>query len=302
MDINQLKKVKYIFKKGEELLFHHDPFGPYLAVILFQDAVELLLWTIAKHVDADIEDIEPFQNYWKKINEKLDKGKKLANKAKMLELNKARVNIKHKGIQPHESEALKYREYTEKFLRDSIIKIFDVDYDLITLADFLYRHEIKDKIIEAEKCYNAGDYNNCIIRCAEAEAIIKGIIDDHILPPTKAIHNVYKEFFEDAFRSNEKQYAFVKFTRETFIEIQNMMSTMKLTLIPAILHINLWEFHIFKDLIPAIKLNERGDFKKISEIRSYNKEQAQFCLQFINKYAFALQEASSFKYNDSVFL
>ncbi|MBI5055166.1 MAG: hypothetical protein HZB61_00930 [Nitrospirae bacterium] len=59
MDINQLKIAKYMFKKGEELLSRHDPFGPDLSISLFQDSVELLLWAIAKHVDADIKDIEP---------------------------------------------------------------------------------------------------------------------------------------------------------------------------------------------------------------------------------------------------
>jgi hypothetical protein len=302
VDINQLKLAKYVFKKGEELLFRHDPFGPDLAISLFQDSIELLLWAIAKYVDADIEDTEPFQNYWKKINEKLDKNEKLSNKAKMLEINKARVNFKHKGIRVHDSEAVKYREYTETFLLDSMKKIFNIDYDLITFAEFLYHEEIKDKIIDAEKYYNNGDYSNCINKCAEAEVCINEIIDAHIFQSPKAIRNVYSDFFEDAFRSNQKQYAFVKFTREAFMEIQRMINTMRLTLIPAILHVNLWEFDIFKDLTPAIRKNEKGDFEIISAIRSYNEEQARFCLQFINKYALALQEASSFKYKDSIFL
>ncbi|MBI5055892.1 MAG: hypothetical protein HZB61_04675 [Nitrospirae bacterium] len=220
----------------------------------------------------------------------------------MLELNKARVNFKHKGIRTHDSEAIKYRKYTEDFLSNSMKNILDIDYNLITFTEFFYRKEIKDTIMEAERYYNKGDYTNCINKCGETEVFIKEIIDAHIFPSTKVIGKVYGEFFEDAFRSNEKQYTFVKNAREAFIEIQNIISTMKFTLIPAILHINLWEFHIFKDLIPSIIRNERGDFEIISKIRSYNEEQAQFCLQFINKYAFALQEASSFQYKESVFL
>lgn len=38
---------------------------------------------------------------------------------------------------------------------------------------------------------------------------------------------------------------------------------------PAILHINLWEFYIFKNLTPTIRKNEKGDFEIISSIRSY---------------------------------
>jgi hypothetical protein len=134
--INQLLLSKYIYGKGESLLDTNNPMSCGLAISLFHDAVELLLWTIAKEVDANIKERDSFIGLYDAITtgKKNKKHEEPPLKAKMVELNKARVNFKHFGNMPAPTDAIKFLGYTDDFLRESTKLFFNLDYEDISLT------------------------------------------------------------------------------------------------------------------------------------------------------------------------
>lgn len=102
MDKKQLLLAKYILLRGQDLFSRDDPMSGGLAISLSQDSVEILVWTIAKELEAEVRDKDPFT----KLLDSIESAKKntarppLPLKAKLLELNSARVNFKHYGNLP----------------------------------------------------------------------------------------------------------------------------------------------------------------------------------------------------------
>ncbi|PTB99790.1 hypothetical protein C9993_01375 [Marinobacter sp. Z-F4-2] len=107
--IEQVVISKRIFLIAEDYSRQSEPLAAGLAISLLQDAVEQLTWCIAKHQDLDVKDTEGFVSLLKKIEKK--SGELVPQKAKILELNKARIGFKHYGNLPATSESEKFRLY-----------------------------------------------------------------------------------------------------------------------------------------------------------------------------------------------
>ena len=95
--IEQVVIAKRIFTIAERYSQQSDPLSAGLAISLFQDSVEQLTWCIVKNLDLDVKDSEGFVSLLSKIEKK--SGESIPQKAKVLELNKARVGFKHYGNQ-----------------------------------------------------------------------------------------------------------------------------------------------------------------------------------------------------------
>ena len=74
--------------------------------------------------------------YWEILKE-LPNGTSLGYKTAMQRLNTLRVNLKHSGIRPNESEVESTRGSVTSFFEDTTPIIFDVDFDKISMADLV---------------------------------------------------------------------------------------------------------------------------------------------------------------------
>jgi lantibiotic modifying enzyme len=129
--IDQLLLSKRFFQQGELFSQGNDPISTGIAISFFQDSVELLVWLIIKEFSIDVKETESFTSLLDKVEKDLtQRGKSLLHKAKILELNKARVNFKHYGNLPASSESEKFRAYTESYLRTAFEVCFDMNFDV----------------------------------------------------------------------------------------------------------------------------------------------------------------------------
>src|SRR5208337_3719338 len=105
MKFDKLFLAKYLFLSGQDFLRRDEPYSYGLAVSLFQDAAECLLYNIAIHVEApsnkDKQNI-PFMEYWTIIKDAPKNSNKLEVplKPQMKNLNRDRVGFKHYGSLP----------------------------------------------------------------------------------------------------------------------------------------------------------------------------------------------------------
>lgn len=144
--MNTVILAKSLFRKAEEIYTPSDIFTHGLTVSLLQDSAEMLVWAIAKHVDANVKPKDSFVA----IIETLDKshgGIKL--KPQIFELNSARVNFKHYGNIPSNIDIPKYIDNCRKFLQLNTMML-GVDFDTVSSADDVSIPEIREHLKRSE--------------------------------------------------------------------------------------------------------------------------------------------------------
>ena len=172
--MEQLLLSKRLFLSGANYSEKSDSISAGIAISMFQDSVEALLWHLIKELDLQVRDNESFTRYFDKIdgippNEGLSK---LPLRAKMLELNKARVNFKHYGNLPDPSEARKFRTYTEDFLTLTMEGYCSISFDSLTLVELITFSDVKGCLREAESFLSEGDTERALQEVSKAKKML----------------------------------------------------------------------------------------------------------------------------------
>ena len=74
--VNQLLLSKWLFMKGEQHCVDNDPVSAGLAISLFQDAIEIFIWSLVKKFDSQVNEKTPFLQYFDKIKQAPDNENK----------------------------------------------------------------------------------------------------------------------------------------------------------------------------------------------------------------------------------
>jgi hypothetical protein len=290
MAVRQLLLAKYLFQKGKEILNEQNPFSCGLALSLLQDSAEIIIWTIAKEREATVTDNEPFSKLWdsiKSAKKNLDQVE-LPLKAKMIEMNKARVNFKHYGILPDPSEAVKFLGYMEEFLRASMELFFDIKFDDVSLADLINNLHIKEKIKKAEQYLTEGNTLESVKECAEVENLI-----------SEPLYNIFPQVDRNLSRAS------LLFDREKATEARNVfqyiseyLNALRTLGIASMLNITLPDYLRFRVIIPNVSKTQSGSYRTVYKRTEYSREEADFCLKYVINYALAVQDKLSKRTQD----
>lgn len=169
--IDRLVCAKYIFESGIEVLDRGAPYAAGLAVLAFQDAVEMALRAIAEHIHAQIKENAPFNHILDEI-EKVDHAK-LTHRTALNQLNKARVNFKHLGLAPRDDDVRKFRRDLEGFFPNATEAFFSLDFSSLSLSSLIVHRRTRNWVKNAEDYLTEGDYDNCFAACALAVEVFQ---------------------------------------------------------------------------------------------------------------------------------
>ena len=172
--INQLLLSKRLYIIGSNYVDAPDPISAGLAISLFQDSIEILCWSVLKNLDAPVKENTPFTSFFDLVEKapKNNESKKLPFKAKILELNKARVNFKHYGNLPDISEAKKFKGYAEEFLRVSFNDFFDADFDSISLSQLIPFDDVRTSIESAQELLKQNKVQDASCEIAKGRTLL----------------------------------------------------------------------------------------------------------------------------------
>ena len=162
--IEQVVISKRIFMIAEDYSRQSEPLAAGLAISLLQDAVEQLIWCVAKHLDLNVKATEGFVSLLNKVEEK--GGEPIPQKAKILELNKARVGFKHYGNLPANSESEKFRLYVYDFLVLACQRYLDINFDEVSLASLIGDVTIRRHVEVAQEALANDDIQNAVSEAA----------------------------------------------------------------------------------------------------------------------------------------
>jgi hypothetical protein len=89
-------------------------------------------------------------------------------KARLLALNKLRVNSKHYGLLPAREELLDLMPVVREFFAEIAQRLIGANFFTLTLVDLLPDGEIKTLLGKAHDDFANGDFQSCLIECRKA--------------------------------------------------------------------------------------------------------------------------------------
>ena len=142
------------------------------SILMFHDAVELFLQLASEHHNAGSGQPN-FMDYWDLLKPKL--GKDLEQKESMRRLNKARVALKHHGTFPSQMDIESFRASATAFFKDSTPLVFGLQWDQVSLVEFVNPDAARNHLKEAEADIQSGDILAALDKIAIA---FEEMIDD----------------------------------------------------------------------------------------------------------------------------
>lgn len=232
----QLLLSKRLFLEGTVFSERQDPISCGIAISLFQDAVELLVWALIKEGNIQAKEGSSFtQN----IDALGKAGFQLTNRAQIFELNKARVNFKHYGNLPAPEEAVKFQLYAENFLRSSFEEHFHLSFEQLSLVDLLSSEDVKEHLRAAEEMTAASQYAESMTEAAKAKALIFKRLERLIPPVSRDLRHL------DSLIPNELRSARV------FSHLVDYLEVLREASLSALLRLPPKEFAFVRAELPA---------------------------------------------------
>ncbi len=266
----RLVGAKYIFYHGIDTLERAGPFSAGMAILAFQDSVEMMLRVIADHLHIGINKQATFHTILDQIDGHGEK--KLTHRDQLNKLNGARVQFKHLGTEPRTSDVKNFRSNLESFFPNVLSNFLGLDFRTLSLADLILYRRAKNWIKKAEDLLESGEYDESSRCSATAYKLAK-----RKYPLEKD-----SEDLTSSLRMSGDQDAEAIFSN--FAEmIEKRLSSMQELLDVATDGLSLTEYQKFKRLTPGVVIMASGCVNSLSSAGRRpvsDFETALFCINF----------------------
>lgn len=165
--IHKLLLARRLLDLARENLSSANDLSLSIGVNLLQDSVEAFLLAVAEYVNAQVQLKTTFEQYIDLVDEQIA-PRRLPFRARLLALNKLRVNSKHFGLAPAQSEVSGLLVTIREFYDEVATTVLGVTFGSVSLIDLLKDGEAKELISAAEKAFAVGDFATCLFNCRKA--------------------------------------------------------------------------------------------------------------------------------------
>ena len=187
-EASQLVLVKQFADEADRMLGRKSAFGDGQAVSLMQDAVELLIRAVARNLNVEVQARATLDQMVDAIGKVAsDEFGKIPHRARIEDLNKARVGFKHSGTAPSSEDARRLVRYGVEFLEVAVPRFFDVEYRRISLAQSIRSAEILALLQRAEIAALEGRFNDAMVETSDAVGVVERSLSQVMPLPTTPI-------------------------------------------------------------------------------------------------------------------
>lgn len=288
--VRRLAFVKFLYSLGLNQSKAAEPYCS-ASLLTFHNSVELYLQVACEFVDAGGQQPN-FMQYWELIAAKLPDEIELTQKESMRRLNKARVELKHRGTLPSKLDLELFRATTTAFLYENTPIIFSEKFDEISLVEFVDPDEAKDQLKLAYKNIENQDLDKAIDSIALAFELMLFEYEER----KKTRYGRSPFFFGEDFTfhnsffmrvDNSNLGEFIDKTKESIEKMQQAIKILALGL-------DYRRYSRFKMHMPSISRSLAGTYTITRGNRSFSpemtKEDVIFCIEFVIEAAITLQE------------
>lgn len=276
--------AKYLFYLGSEALDRSGPFSAGQAVLTFQDAVEMMLRTIAEHHHAPIKEHAAFNSIVDEVEKAT--GQTLTHKTALNQLNRSRVNFKHHALAPRDEDVRKFRTDLEGFFPTVMKATMGLDFDQLSMATLVRHRRAANWLRNAETHLAHDEFEKSMEASAVAFAVFRSRQQDG--HSRSSLESVLRNA-EPRGRSDERIHRGVYDLAE---RLEKMIGELHLQIEDLSSGIDRHELHRFTDLVPKVFLSEAGTLhigsRRRSDLHTY--ENALFCVAFATRTLLKLQD------------
>jgi len=267
--IDRLICSKYLYYRGVDILNQRGPFSSGLAVLHFQDAAEMVLRVIAEHLNCSLKENAAFNQ----IIDTIDNvgNNKVSHRIPLNQINKARINFKHFGLEPKYEDANKFSCDLGGFFPTALNSFLDIDFYSISLTNLIGHIRTENFLKDAERLISEDKYRESISASAVAFEIFRSHYE---MVPYRYRRNLFLSFKTD-------DHELERWTEKIGQTIEDQQYQLDLI----ILGINLADYRRFKRYTPNVNFTITGKFHivyiGVGERIEPTKENALFCHQFV---------------------
>lgn len=260
---------KYLYYRGVDILNQHGPFSSGSAVLHFQDAAEMVLRVIAEHLNCSLKENAAFNQLIDTIDNMGQTN--VSHRIALNQINKARINFKHFGLEPKYEDAYKFSYNLEAFFPAALTSFLDIDFYSISLANLIGHTRTENFLNDAERLIGEDKYPESISASAVAFKIFRS---HYKMEPGRYRRNPFLRF-----KADDRELE--KWAKNIDQIIENQQSQLDLI----ILGINLSDYRRFKRYAPIVHLTMAGTFRIVhggfGQPIETTKESALFCHRFV---------------------
>ena len=165
--LHKLLLARRLYELGRENLSSVNDLSLAIGVNLLQDSVEAFLLAVSEYVNAGVQSGTNYDKYFDLINSKIS-PKELPFRSRLVALNKLRVNSKHYGLAPAQSEVEGLLVTVREFLDEVTGSILGLSFATVSLIDLIRDGEVKELLKAAEKAFESEDFRACLVYCRKA--------------------------------------------------------------------------------------------------------------------------------------
>lgn len=276
---SQLLLSKRLFLEGCKYSKAADAVSCGIAVSLFQDSAEMLVWALVKQKNLHVRDKFSFTG---NLDELRKADVDIREAARMLEVNNARVSFKHYGIAPSVTEAAKFLTHTEVFLRTMIALHFNTNFDDLSIVDLVPFADVRDRLKKAEIFVSQGDFDGAIEETSISRYVLFSKLDRYLPTVSRSIRDADKQI-TDALEPARSLTAgpSLRGRLRAFGEIADYMEQMReMTLLTA-LNFSLDDYQFLDSTLCRVFQTQGGTWIRSAPHNSTNQGDATVCARQI---------------------
>lgn len=298
--MQRLAFIRHLYKAAVTQSYAPSPMKC-ASVLALHDAVELFLQLAAERLNVASEKIN-FMDYWERIGPKLSPVE-LTQKESMRRLNKARVALKHHGTFPSDLDIEAFRATTSSFFGENTPSIFCVEFDSISLVEYVVPEISRALLREAEFDIASGSFEFALDKTAIAyeEMMLhrkKEKIDHNLYPPLYFNNRLDRNPLKTA--EMKWGVSYDKYLVGCVDQLVDSIKSMQVVIDTLTLGIDYRKYSLFKQIVPSTVRTQDGKWhtrrqttRSHSAFLEPNSENAAFCISFVIETALALSQSDN---------
>jgi len=263
----QLILVRQLADEADRQLERDDDFGHGLAVSLMQDAVELLIRIVVRTRSIDVQARATWEQMADAISKTSDdEGGRVPHRARLEDLNKARVAFKHSGTSPSKSDAHRLVRFGLEFLEVAVPRFMGLEYTQISLCAAVRNDEVRALLVLAETMLAEERWGDAMVEAADAVKCSEVAL--HALLPMAAS---------------------IAGMRETYSGLAPYLDRLRLLAVGALVNIDPVELVVFQGIVPSVSKAASGKRYVMSSRTHTSREEAEGAVEFAVHFALAVE-------------
>jgi len=263
--IDRIVCAKYLFQSGSEYIERAGTYSDGIAILHLQDSIEMFLRTVAEHLHCSIKETISFNQLIDEID-KAGKGA-LTHRSALNQLNKARVNFKHFGLQPKHEDVRKFNRDLQAFFPAATRTFLNLDFESLSLINLINHQRVRNFLARAEIQLDSENNSESIHASAVAFELYRNF----------AGHQGESTRLRVSSEDERKMRDLVRAIQDSLWNQQEQINLI-------MDGINLGDYRRFKRHIPCVSLSSANTVHSSWHFHNrpdkLTKEDAAFCLRF----------------------